>query len=101
MVEVAEAGDRVLYAAHLFRSGKAPRVVCTSGTVAPGAVDRPEASFMSELLEDLGVPQRAIVRETAYRELLNLLPTPGSYMQFSETMHEYLGLAWYRLRGWI
>lgn len=164
-VEVAEAGDRVLYAAHLFRNGMAPRVVCTSGTMAPGAADRPEASFMSELLEDLGVPQRAIVRETAsqdthdhgqnlypllqaqgikrvllvtsalhmprsmavfkracpdvtfipaptdfrvvdaplpwYRELLNLLPTPGSYMQFSESMHEYLGLAWYKLRGWI
>ena len=120
---------------------------------------------MTELLEDLGVPQRAIVRENAsrnthdhgknlapllqkegikrvllvtsalhmprsvavfkracpdvtfipaptdfrvvdapvpwYREILNLLPTPGSYLQFSETMHEYLGLPWYWVRGWI
>jgi uncharacterized SAM-binding protein YcdF (DUF218 family) len=164
-VEVAEAGDRVVYAAYLFRNGKAPRILCTSGTVPPGATGRPEASFMSELLENLGVPQRAILQETAskntrdhgknlfpllqeqgskrvllvtsalhmprsvavfrrscpgitfipaptdfrvvdaqlpwYMEILNLLPTPGRYEQFSETMHEYLGIAWYKIRGWI
>ena len=36
-----------------------------------------------------------------YRELVNLIPTPSAYVQFSETMHQYLGIAWYKLRGWI
>jgi uncharacterized SAM-binding protein YcdF (DUF218 family) len=36
-----------------------------------------------------------------YRELVSLLPTPIAYVQFSETIHEYLGILYYRLRGWI
>ena len=34
-VEVNEAGDRVIYGAHLFKQGKAPRILCT-GNVATG-----------------------------------------------------------------
>ena len=164
-VEVAEAGDRVLYAAYLFRNGKAPRILCTAGIATGGFGPRPEADDMAELLDNLGVPNSAIVKETAarnthehgsnlhlmlqelgvkrvllvtsalhmprsmgvfkrscpeiefipaptdfrvvdleppwYRQIVNLIPTPSTYVQFSETMHEYLGMAYYRLRGWI
>ncbi|NOS71958.1 MAG: YdcF family protein [Verrucomicrobia bacterium] len=164
-VEVGEAGDRVLYAAHLFKAGRAQRILCTSGIATGGIGPRPAADNMAELLQDLGVPESAIVRETAsrnthehgenllallqqkgfkriilvtsaahmprsmgvfkkscpgieiipaptdfriveldlpwYRELVNLIPTPGNLVQFSETMHEYLGMAYYRLRGWL
>jgi uncharacterized SAM-binding protein YcdF (DUF218 family) len=163
-VEVAEAGDRVLYAAYLFRHGKAPKILCTSGVATGGIASRPPAEDMAELLENIGVPPGAILRETKssnthehaanlpallkehgfkrvllvtsalhmpramavfkrscpgiefipaptdfrvvdlklpwYREMVSLIPTPSSYVQFSETMHEYLGLAYYWLRGW-
>jgi uncharacterized SAM-binding protein YcdF (DUF218 family) len=163
-VEVAEAGDRVLYAAYLFRHGMAHRVLCTSGVATGGIASRPAAEDMAELLENIGVPPGAILKETMssnthehaanlpallkehafkrvllvtsalhmpramgvfkrscpgiefipaptdfrvvdverpwYREIINLIPTPSSYVQFSETMHEYLGLAYYWLRGW-
>jgi uncharacterized SAM-binding protein YcdF (DUF218 family) len=34
-------------------------------------------------------------------DMLKLLPDPGSLVDFSAAMHEYIGLAEYRLAGWI
>lgn len=163
--EVAEAGDRVLYAAYLFTNGKAPRIICTSGIATGSSAAQPASVTMSEILENVGVPKTAIVQESGsrntyehgtnlqpmlqdlgfkriflvtsalhmprsvavfkkncpliefipaptdyrvvdlalpwYRELVNLIPTPSAYVQFSETMHEYLGMLWYKLRGRI
>ncbi|MCX6917262.1 MAG: YdcF family protein [Verrucomicrobia bacterium] len=164
-VEVAEAGDRVLYGAYLYRQGRAPRIICTGNVGTGGIAPRPAADDMAELLVMLGVPKEAIITETKaenthqhavnlypllrdrgfkrillvtsalhmprsmgvfkrscpgveflpaptdfrvvdldlpwYREMVNLIPTPSSYFQFPETMHEYLGMAYYRLRGWM
>src|SRR5437867_8469141 len=61
-IELDEAGDRVLYAAHLYRQGKAPFIVCTGGTGA-----RPAAEDMADFLEGLGVPKGAIMKETKAR----------------------------------
>ncbi len=36
-----------------------------------------------------------------YRELPNLLPTPRSLLDFSDVAHEYVGLWYYQLRGWL
>ena len=36
-----------------------------------------------------------------YRRGVALLPTPGSLLAFSEAAHEYLGVAYYTLRGWM
>jgi uncharacterized SAM-binding protein YcdF (DUF218 family) len=164
-IEVGEAGDRVLYGAHLFRQGKAPLIVCTGGAVlAP----RAQAEDMAELLERIGVPKDAILKETKarntrqhavylrplfqergfkrillvtsamhmprsmgvfkrgcpgiefvpaptdfwapypleqdpwwYRALAALLPSGKNLSDFSVAMHEYFGMAYYKLRGWI
>jgi len=64
-VEVSEAGDRVLYAAQLFRDGRAPLVLCTSGVATGGLALRPPSEDMAELLEFFGVPKSAILLETA------------------------------------
>jgi len=61
--ELAEAGDRVLHAARLFRAGKA-RLVLVSGGRLPWQGRGPaEAEGMTTLLLELGVPAEAIVRE--------------------------------------
>lgn len=165
-VEVSESGDRVLYAAELYRRGLAPVVIAT-GNVGTGAVGRrPEAEDMADLLTMVGVPRAAVVLEVRsqntrehtvqlcpmfaargihrvllvttamhmprslavfrhgcpavdyvpaptdfrftdgdpepwYRLALNLLPTPGSLLDFSAAAHEHLGLLYYRMRGWI
>jgi uncharacterized SAM-binding protein YcdF (DUF218 family) len=36
-----------------------------------------------------------------YREFAALLPTPGAYVGFTEATHEFIGMAYYRLRGWM
>jgi uncharacterized SAM-binding protein YcdF (DUF218 family) len=61
--ELSEAGDRVIYAARLFHAGKAPFILVSSGRL-PGQNEGPaEAVGISALLELLGVPAGAIVRE--------------------------------------
>ena len=52
--------DRLVYAAALYKAGKAPLVVLTGGA-QPGA--RPEAQLMKEILEVMGVPGRSMLLE--------------------------------------
>jgi uncharacterized SAM-binding protein YcdF (DUF218 family) len=165
-VEVADAGDRVIYAAYLFREGCAPLVICTGAQSSGGSAPRPAAEDMSELLQFFGVPARNILKElkaqdthqhavnlqpvfhehgfkhvvvvtsamhmprsmavfrrgcpgidfTAaptdfrateeraahwYRRLLDLIPNAGHLLDFSDVLHEYLGILYYKCRGWI
>ena len=58
-VHLTEAGDRVLYAARLYREGKAPLLILSGG----GSYGAPEAASMAEVLEFAGVPGSAIVQE--------------------------------------
>ncbi len=63
--EVGEAGDRVIYAAKLYRAGVAPVVLVSGGY---GPVDTSaEAEVMAELLVFFGVPREAILLERASR----------------------------------
>ena len=165
-IEITDAGDRVLYGAYLYRQGKAPRVICTGGLANAATGQRAYADDMADLLEMIGVPQEAVIKETKagdthehatnlyplfqkerfkrvllvtsamhmprsvgvfrhlcpgiefiptptdfrtvellpmpwYRHLVALIPTPRSLLDFSEVMHEYLGIAYYRMRGWM
>ena len=164
-IEVGDAGDRILYAAELFRRHRAPQVI-VSGNVATGDMAlRPQSEDMAELLETLGVPGSAMVLERKaqnthdhavylcpifqqrairrvllvtsaihmrralgtfqhlcgsieyhpmptdfrategigtpwYRHLVDPLPTSRAFLDFSDAAHEYLGIFYYRLRGW-
>lgn len=59
-VHLSEAGDRVLYAAKLYREGKAPLLILSGG----GWYGAPEAASMAEILKFAGVPDSAIIQET-------------------------------------
>ncbi|AGY59239.1 YdcF family protein [Gloeobacter kilaueensis] len=65
-VELAEASDRVLHAARLFRAGKAPVILMSGGNVPfysePGQL--PEAQYMRRLIGEFGVPAKAVLVET-------------------------------------
>ncbi len=63
MVEVEDAGDRVLYGAMLYRQGAAPLVVVTGGKLPWTATESNGARNMTALLTFLGVPQEAILLE--------------------------------------
>lgn len=165
-IEVAEAGDRVLYGAYLYRQGRAPRIICTGGIATGGVGVRPGSEDMAEFLEMLGIPKDAIITETKstntreharnlypllqnrgfkrvllvtsamhmprsvgvfkrlcpgiefipaptdfqvaeripapwYHQLTDFIPTPRHLVAFSEVMHEYLGMVYYKMRGWM
>ena len=164
-VEVTEGGDRVLYAAELFRRGRAPLVMATGNVAIGGLAARPVADDMAELLQRVGVGPAAIVTERramntrehgvflcpmfaargirqvllvtsamhmrrsmatfqrscpavsylaaptdfravsevqgpAYRKIADLIPTPHAMVNFADAVHEYIGLLYYRVRGW-
>lgn len=165
-VEIGDAGDRLLYGAHLFRQHKAPQIICTGNVTTGGFALRPIAAEMAEFLGLLGIPTNSIMTENRsentrehakylypllqqhgfkrvllvtsamhmprsmavfkklcpgiefiaaptdfhvverlpmawYGHLVSLIPTPESLFDFSEAMHEYLGIAYYKLRGWL
>ncbi|MGC9521332.1 MAG: YdcF family protein [Anaerolineae bacterium] len=62
--ELGEAGDRVVYAARLYRAGVAP-VIVVSGAHGPLSNDgqMPESQAMADLLVFFGVPREAIITE--------------------------------------
>lgn len=167
MIEVGSEGNRVIYAALLYRQERARAVICTGGIATGGTAARPAAELMAEFLVMLGVPKAAILTEDGssntheharnlpaifeerklrhillvtsamhmpralgvfrkqfafieftpaptdyhatqkqsptlwYHELTALVPTPSHLVAFSDVMHEYLGIGYYKLRGWM
>ena len=165
-VEVGEAGDRFLYAAHLFKEGKAPYLIGTGGIVPGNSATHPGSRDIAALWRMIGVPPEAIVEQEKSRNTyedatysytilkerkarrillvtsamhmprslavfrkqcpdLEIIPAPTDFsvvrgpsptlweivrgcvpnsgaLQHSDfALHEYIGLAYYRLRGWI
>jgi uncharacterized SAM-binding protein YcdF (DUF218 family) len=56
-VHLIEGADRIVYAAELYREGKAPLVVLSGG----GGRGFPESAQMAEIIQLMGVPKAAIL----------------------------------------
>jgi uncharacterized SAM-binding protein YcdF (DUF218 family) len=69
IVEINEAGDRLLYAAWLYHQGLADNLLLTGGIVFSSTIttEPPEAEDMLALLQMLNVPDEAIWLETKSR----------------------------------
>ncbi|HSF82516.1 MAG TPA: YdcF family protein [Anaerolineales bacterium] len=67
IVEVNQAGDRVIYAAFLYKQGKAEHLLLTGGKIDWLSTDAGPAEDMFSLLELLGVPAEAMWLETDSR----------------------------------
>ncbi len=66
-LDLADAADRVLHAARLYRAGKAPVVLISGGTIPWLGSELPEAGAMQTLLQEWGVPSASILLESASR----------------------------------
>lgn len=64
---LGESSTRVLHAAALYRAGKARWIVVAAGNRPGHEGEQVEADAIAEFLVQLGVPDRAIVRERASR----------------------------------
>jgi uncharacterized SAM-binding protein YcdF (DUF218 family) len=63
-VDLSERGDRVIYAAQLYKRGKAPFIITSGGRIGWRDDGAPESSDMAKVLtQDLGVPITAIIEE--------------------------------------
>jgi uncharacterized SAM-binding protein YcdF (DUF218 family) len=62
-VEIKEEGDRVLYAAKLYREGRAPRLILSGGRIEWRKGGEPESEDMAVLLETMGVPRSAMLQD--------------------------------------
>ncbi len=58
--EVNGAGDRVIYAAYLYKHGKASHILVSSGSIEWMGAEESPANDMQQLLEMLGVPREAV-----------------------------------------
>jgi uncharacterized SAM-binding protein YcdF (DUF218 family) len=67
MVGLNGAGDRVLYAAELYRQGKAPVILVSGGLLDWTRSDSGPAADMTALLEWMGVPALAIWQQPKSR----------------------------------
>jgi uncharacterized SAM-binding protein YcdF (DUF218 family) len=63
-VDLSEEGDRVLYAAQLYREGKAPVVIASGGRIDWRGGGLAESSDMADILVSLGVPNSAILQDS-------------------------------------
>lgn len=109
-VEVNEGGDRLLYAAYLYKKNKAPLIILSGGRIEWYGNDSAEATDMAALIENMGVPHSAIIEEpnsrNTYENAVNvrqiltqrgirqiLLVTSAMHMPRSLSIFKRLGMA--------
>ena len=63
MPDLNEHGDRIIYAAKLYKEGKAPLIVLSGGRIKWFGKEDSEAIDMAKILELMGVPPEAIIKE--------------------------------------
>ncbi|MBD2206830.1 YdcF family protein [Calothrix sp. FACHB-1219] len=61
--DLSEQGDRVIYAAQLYRQQKAPLIILSGGRIDWRGSGDSESADMSNILTSLGIPAEAIVQE--------------------------------------
>ncbi|ALF51880.1 hypothetical protein ACX27_01900 [Nostoc piscinale CENA21] len=62
-VDLSESGDRVIYAAQLYRQKKAPLIILSGGRIDWRGSGKPESTDMASILTSIGIPAQAIIEE--------------------------------------
>ncbi|ARV58610.1 hypothetical protein BZZ01_08140 [Nostocales cyanobacterium HT-58-2] len=62
-VDLNEAGDRVVYAAQLYRQKKAPIIILSGGRINWRGSGSSESADMATILTSIGIPEEVIVQE--------------------------------------
>ncbi|MEO1374434.1 MAG: YdcF family protein [Cyanobacteria bacterium J06635_10] len=63
IVDLSEAGDRVLYAAQLYRQQKAPLIIASGGRIDWAGGGTPESEDIARLLVFMGVDRKDIIQD--------------------------------------
>ena len=104
--DLNSAADRAWFAARLWRLGKAPRLVCTSGLAPLSRSSAAECPAAARLLQDFGVSDSAIVVEAASRttrenavETARLLPPGARVLLVTSARHMPRSVAEFETAG--
>ncbi|MBD2778281.1 YdcF family protein [Iningainema tapete] len=62
-VDLNEHGDRVIYAAQLYRQNKAPLIILSGGRIDWSGSGPSESGDMASILTSIGIPESAIIQE--------------------------------------
>jgi uncharacterized SAM-binding protein YcdF (DUF218 family) len=62
-VDLQESGDRVIYAAQLYRQKKAPLIILSGGRIEWFGKGTPESQDMATILTSIGIPAEALIQE--------------------------------------
>ena len=62
-VDLQEQGDRVIYAAQLYRQQKAPLIILSGGRIGWMGSGAAEAKDMATILTSIGIPSEALIEE--------------------------------------
>ncbi|AFY45970.1 hypothetical protein Nos7524_0043 [Nostoc sp. PCC 7524] len=62
-VDLSEQGDRVIYAAQLYRQKKAPIIILSGGRIDWRGSGSPESADMVDILTSIGIPAEALIQE--------------------------------------
>ncbi|TAE55006.1 MAG: YdcF family protein [Nostocales cyanobacterium] len=62
--DLSESGDRVIYAAQLYRQQKAPIIILSGGRIDWRGGGFAESEDMANILISLGIPKQAIIQES-------------------------------------
>ncbi len=75
-VDLSESGDRVIYAAQLYRQKKAPFIILSGGRIEWFGKGTPESQDMAAILSSIGIPAQALIQEpdslTTYQNAVNV-----------------------------
>lgn len=63
-VDLSESGDRVIYAAQLYRQQKAPIIILSGGRIDWRGSGSAESADMANILTSIGIPSEAIIQES-------------------------------------
>ncbi|MDJ0682408.1 MAG: YdcF family protein [Xenococcaceae cyanobacterium MO_167.B52] len=63
VADLNEHGDRIFYAAKLYKEEKAPLIILSGGRIQWFGQTNSEAEDMAEILELIGIPPEAIIKE--------------------------------------
>ena len=109
-VDLSEQGDRIFYAAQLYKQQKAPLIIVSGGRLDWTRRGTPESADMANILSQIGVPASVIIQEpdslntyenaVNVRKILNsrdisqiLLVTSAMHMPRSLLIFKHQGIA--------
>ncbi|MEG4035987.1 YdcF family protein [Microcoleus sp. S36b_A4] len=108
-VELAEAGDRIIYGSRLYRQGKAPLLILSGGRVDWKGGGPPESADMAEIAQTMGVPASAILQDpdshntyqnaVNVRKILDAKAIKGPVLLVTSAMHMTRSLLIFQRQG--